>query len=515
MSKVEDTKCTYKILGQLGRGAFGIVNKVKKNSDSDTAMKIIESESTVKQYGLPSVLECDIMSRLKHPNLVQSLHIYNNETCSDLNKEDVAIVMPLYEISLDKILLNLDNFTAMSNKLTPDEYNSKLLHISKKSKPIIDINWFNIFTILHDLAKGLTFLHYNNLLHLDIKLENCLISKYNNPVGALTDFGLAMYSDTINNIQTNQLKITSLYRPPEMLSIQIHNKKPIYLYDTKCDIWSLGIVYYYILARKYPSLPNYEADTVYKDIKEKFDDDVIDNHLEIALSHIPDKYQRDIIYLLKGMLQFSAKKRFTMEQVFKSKLFTSLQSYAGGIVREPKLVELSEWLEIYDVGLDTIITYMNKVYPYTIYRLLFLTIDLYHRALPYYEELKDDDISGDLMNIIVATCIMLATKIYELEESFQTIINHLQVDIDIELLVQNEKLLINKLFYIINRVLYSDWFVSKEHLINFYKDGIISSEKYSKFNHSEWLKSQGVGKVPIATNYRISDYLEDINYFAK
>src|SRR5581483_6273182 len=153
--------------------------------DNATAMKLIEADHTVIPYGLPSVLECDILSRLRHPNLVHSLSIYNSETCKELTDENIAIAMPLYSTSLDKILLNLDTYTAVSVRLTPEEYKYELSRIIKKLRPIIDINWFTIITILHDLARGTKFLHDNNILHLDIKLENCLLLDYHNPRAGL------------------------------------------------------------------------------------------------------------------------------------------------------------------------------------------------------------------------------------------------------------------------------------------------------------------------------------------
>lgn len=503
----EDTQCDYKILEQLGHGSYGLVNKVKKDDAEETAMKIIQADSDNFKYGLSSILECDIMSRLRHPNLVSSLIIYNNENCEDLKEQDLAIVMPLYVTSFDKILLNLDHYTAISLFLKPDEYDYEI----KKNKVLPDINWLTMLNLCHDLANGLFFLHQNNMLHLDIKLENCLISDYRNPRAALADFGLSIYSDNINEVLTRQLKITSAYRPPELLQLQMKSKNATYTYNTKSDVWSLGIVYYYILTRKYPTLPNYEVNTIYKDIQSKFNEKNIDDHLEIVLAHIPETYQHDIVTLLKGMLQFDPSKRYTVDQILHAKIFKRYQHNTQGAVREPKLLDIPVWLDVYDEGLDILIKYMKDTHPHMSYRLLFLTIDLYYRAIPYYQtQLEEEEIKDALIVVIVATCIMLSTKIYQVDKKIKEIIDALPIDVDVSIILENEKLLIIKLLYIINRTLYSDWFVSKEHLIDFYKEKIFLTKDYINFNYSEWIKKHGIGKTQIPINYSISDYFNDI-----
>lgn len=96
--------------------------------------------------------------------------------------------------------------------------------------------------LFHDLASGLDYMHSINIVHRDIKCENCFIS-FNGSL-KLGDFGFA------RTIEGDQLSSTfcgsTVYAAPEILA----SKEDYNAFYS--DIWSCGIILYAMFTAKLP-----------------------------------------------------------------------------------------------------------------------------------------------------------------------------------------------------------------------------------------------------------------------
>jgi calcium-dependent protein kinase len=97
-------------------------------------------------------------------------------------------------------------------------------------------------SLMYKLLHAINHLHNQNICHRDIKPENILYkSKEANSEIKLIDFGLSYKFGEAEEMHT--IVGTSYYVAPEVLEKR---------YGMECDIWSLGVILYLLLAGKPP-----------------------------------------------------------------------------------------------------------------------------------------------------------------------------------------------------------------------------------------------------------------------
>lgn len=101
------------------------------------------------------------------------------------------------------------------------------------------INEFEAARIIKSILEAVLYLHKNGVVHRDIKPENILFeSRQEGSAVKLIDFGLSRMHDAREGPLRNAVG-TAYYMSPEVINGS---------YDKSCDLWSVGIVTYILLA---------------------------------------------------------------------------------------------------------------------------------------------------------------------------------------------------------------------------------------------------------------------------
>jgi serine/threonine-protein kinase len=100
-------------------------------------------------------------------------------------------------------------------------------------------------------------MHDQKVIHRDFKPANILIGI--NGIIKVTDFGLAKSYENTSELYTDDKRFTLLYCSPEQVKGKANLKK--------VDIWSLGVILFFMCAQKYPFDGDHPAEIIDK-IKE-------------------------------------------------------------------------------------------------------------------------------------------------------------------------------------------------------------------------------------------------------
>lgn len=207
---------------QLGKGAFGHVVELKMYGGANCAgKKIHETFLDPQNLGVEHVVdkfvtECELMSKLHHPNIV---HFYGITFLPDS-------VSPI--LVMEKLEKSLDDFIETTSAK--------------------DMSLFLRLSILHDVAKGLVYLHSYQpsapIVHRDLTARNVLLTITKE--AKIADLGNSRIINTTSLSKSlSQTPGTLVYMPQEALG------KPA-VYGTSLDIFSFGHLSLYVLSHRFP-----------------------------------------------------------------------------------------------------------------------------------------------------------------------------------------------------------------------------------------------------------------------
>jgi len=197
----------YEVGPKIGSGGMGdVFEGIDQQTHTPVAIKMLKSVIATPEMITRFKREGEALRQLNHPNIVMLLDALEAEG------EHYLIMEYVDGGALDEKLRN-----------TPQIPLKQMLNLAL------------------DLTDALTRAHRLNIIHRDIKPANVLLTRDGTP--RLTDFGIARVSNS-DITEDGRVLGTITYIAPEVLE-----GSPA---DVRSDIWSLGILFYEMLAGSVP-----------------------------------------------------------------------------------------------------------------------------------------------------------------------------------------------------------------------------------------------------------------------
>lgn len=196
----------YHITKQLGEGGMSQVFQARdRHKDLNVAIKLMKKSltSTYLEDLIRFRREIEIVSKLKHPNIIEVYGQYEYENTP-------FIVMELL------VGQNLSKLLENGTRFSIDE----------------------IIVIIQQLAEALNYVHNHGIIHRDLKPSNIFINEQNQL--KLLDFGVALVMELSAIHEGKMIAGTFGYMSPEATGIL---DKRI---DERSDLYSLGVIFYHL-----------------------------------------------------------------------------------------------------------------------------------------------------------------------------------------------------------------------------------------------------------------------------
>ena len=267
----------YELRSEIGHGKFGTVYIASLQSDPRAvfAAKKISKEQLEKSPKIKELFEAEvsIMRKINHPHI---LHLHD--------------------------LVETPSSFYMVTEYCPDGDMEKYLHKKKRLCESEAVFY------LKQIMSGFIELHMNKVMHRDLKPANIYLNSGHVVIG---DFGLA---------KMDSATTTSKIGTPYFMAPEIQFTRECSPYTSKCDLFSIGVVYYYMLFGIFP-FEGSDIDALEMEV-EKYSG----KNLRIPSDHPVSHDSQD---LLKALLEVDPVNRISWNLFFNHNLFrvSSLNNY--------------------------------------------------------------------------------------------------------------------------------------------------------------------------------------------
>lgn len=256
---------TFKFVKELGQGNFSTVILARSIND-EVAIKVItipESKSQIVNFKSFILRELNILYHVSYHPCITSLLEY--DITLDIRREEIeAEIIPEDIDSQDEHNTRLEDVPKNRDQLIFINYchgGNLLSFLLEHSQSLNENNinyWIYIHRVVCELILTTSFLHQQNVIHRDIKLENILllysaeevdqIFAYNEtmstPFMNLSDFGLSKKLTSPNQLLQTRCGSQDYIAPEVLMGLQYDGRST--------DTWSIGVLVYSILESKLP-----------------------------------------------------------------------------------------------------------------------------------------------------------------------------------------------------------------------------------------------------------------------
>ena len=247
----------YTEIKVLGTGSFATVKLVKNNvTGMIRAMKIIQKKKTLNgntdaSNDLDILNEINILKQIDHPNVVKIFEFYNSEDAYYLITEFCE--------------------------------GGELFKIISQKKKLTEKQ---CAYIMYQVLSAIKYCHKMKIMHRDLKPENILIYKHDKE----NDF----YDVKICDFGTSQIFKKGEWQSQPCGSVyyvatEVIQKK----YNSKCDLWSCGVIMFMLLSNKAPFGGRTDRDIIKNVMNGIYNENFLKNCNQVTLNLISKLLERD------------------------------------------------------------------------------------------------------------------------------------------------------------------------------------------------------------------------------
>jgi serine/threonine protein kinase len=391
----------------VGAGTYGNVYRATNYKGEYVAVKQNLLEKEIDFIG--SIKEADILVRLRgHPNIVSLKSLSMGSPLAKRNK-------PERGVKEDDLFFVLEYLGSdLHNLLNSSHY-----------------NWSRIGNYITQILLAVEYMHGQSIAHRDIKPSNILWDRKRD-ILKLCDFGMSRTMD--NQGDGSPRVVTCWYRAPEII-----NGQP---YDTRSDMWSVGLVIAEMLTRQAILKGATDNDRRLARHIEKFKDLTSDKLLTILdlpfdhpLFSWDHHYRIRFLDMLVGLLQIDPSRRWTATKCLNSPFFIPYST----LIKETRTnhpIKVPDYRRriipgrVRECGLNiayTLFNYRSNLDWYR-HRIVFMAIDLFDRYLCYLADKGTPSHNELVAELRFMVCLYVSVK-YHLTMSIPPSFYEL-VDID-------------------------------------------------------------------------------------
>ncbi|XP_063115541.1 serine/threonine-protein kinase 17B isoform X2 [Cavia porcellus] len=197
---------------ELGRGKFAVVRQcISKSTGQEYAAKFLKKRRRGQDCRAEILHEIAVLELAKScPHVINLHEVYENTT-------EIILILE-YAAGGEIFNLCLPELAEM-------------------------VSENDIIRLIKQILEGVYYLHQNNIVHLDLKPQNILLSSIY-PLGdiKIVDFGMSRKIG-------NACELREIMGTPEYLAPEILNYDPI---TTATDMWNIGVIAYMLLTHTSP-----------------------------------------------------------------------------------------------------------------------------------------------------------------------------------------------------------------------------------------------------------------------
>ncbi|KAJ8414377.1 hypothetical protein AAFF_G00052470 [Aldrovandia affinis] len=266
--RTDSFKNNYDLVGkELGRGKFAVVKKcVEKTTGEEHAAKFLRKRRKGEDCRMDIIHEIAVLESAMSNPFVVSLHEVYETTAEIILVLECAAGGEIFQQCV------ADNDEAFTEQ--------------------------DVIRLARQILMGVACLHHNNVVHLDLKPQNILLTS-SRPLGdiRIVDFGLSRCMDSMKEVR-------EILGTPEYVAPEVLNYEPI---STATDMWSIGVLTYVMLTGESPFLGSDKQETFLNvsQVNVDYSQDVFEGVSSLAIDFI------------KSLLQKSPRKRATAEECLK------------------------------------------------------------------------------------------------------------------------------------------------------------------------------------------------------